>query len=321
MRPELLQHAAAQGGLVSRRQAKLCGYSERELKTLTGARGGWAVVRRGVYCERTLWEHSDEDGRYALRVRAALLAATKPALPSHSSAAVLLGLPMRPRWQELVHVTRPGVHGCRTEGGVKHHLARYSDDDVVTVGATPCLAPARTAVDIAREFGFEDGVVTADAALRAGASKAELEAAVAGMWCWPNVTRARAAVAAAAPGAESIGETLLRLLVVELGLGIPETQFEVVADGRRAVVDLRLRRQFFEFDGHVKYVGRESGGVSDRAPEEVVWAEKQREDWLRGQGYGMSRVVWRDLLGHARERTKARLTADIRRSDELYGTL
>ena len=101
-------------------------------------------------------------------MRAALLAQSGAACRRTRSAAVLLGLPTRPAWRDLVHVTRPGVTGSRTENGVKHHLAAFDDVDVTTVGALGVLGLARTAVDIGREHGYEDGVVAADAALRMG---------------------------------------------------------------------------------------------------------------------------------------------------------
>ena len=323
MTPRLRGLVADQGGVFTRQQAKACGCSERELKTRTGARGDWIVVRRGVYAERAHWGQLDEHARYALRVRAALLTMSTTAVASHSSAAVLLGVPMLRHWQHVVHVTRPGVTGSRTEGGVKHHLAAYDGSEVSMVQGLPVTGLARTAVDIAREFGFEDGAVAADAALRLGATRAELESALRRMRNWPHVTRARASVGVADGGAESIGETYTRLLVLELGLGTPETQFVVRDAMRTARVDLRLRRHFIEFDGKVKYLGRERDDRADRSPDEIVWEEKKREDWLRGYdgGYGMSRVVWADLWGQARERTQHRLYRDITASDRRFGRL
>ena len=84
---------------------------------------------------------------------------------------------MRPRWRELVHVTRPGVTGSRTEGGVKHHRAGYGERDLTVVQGLASTGLARTALDIAREHGYQDGVVAADAALRLGAKHAELNRA------------------------------------------------------------------------------------------------------------------------------------------------
>jgi hypothetical protein len=143
------------------------------------------------------------------------------------------------------------------------------------------------------------------------------------MCSWPNITAARSAIAVADGGAANIGETLLRLLVLELELGTPETQFHVVDGSREAWVDLRLRRHFIEFDGRVKYLGRESGGVADRSPERVVWDEKRREDWLRDHdgGHGMSRVIWPELFGAARAATKQRLRRAVIESDNRYGRL
>src|SRR5690349_12281732 len=104
MRPALEAIAARTGGVVTRRDAVAAGYSERELKTLTGHAGAWFVVRRGCYVERWLWDDLDEDGRYALRVQAAWRSSSRPAVVSHTSAAVLHGLPLRPAWRNLVHL-------------------------------------------------------------------------------------------------------------------------------------------------------------------------------------------------------------------------
>lgn len=321
MRPELRARATSNGGVVTRRDAVECGYSERELKTLTGHRGAWVVVRRGCYAERVVWESLDEDGRYLLRVRAAHLVMRRGAVVSHGSAAAVLGLPLRPRWRELVHVTRPDVRGSRTENGVKHHLGQWCEPDTVVVDGVRVTEPARTAVDIAREHGYADGVVAADAAMRAGSTPDDLARALAPMTFWPGVTAARAAVKDADGGAQSVGESLLRIMVLELGIGTPETQFVVIEDGRRAEVDLRVGRHLFEFDGRVKYVGRAGGGVADRPAEEVVWEEKQREDWLRrvNGGYGMSRVVWAEMFGAVRQTTLRRLRQEYQATLRRFG--
>lgn len=290
------------------------------MKTLTGHGGDWVVVRRGVYVERALWESCDDDARYLLGVRAAAVNLRCDAVISHSSSAVLLRMPMRPKWRKLVHVTRPGVRGGRTEGGIKHHLAGYDESDLSQVGGLTTTGLARTAVDIGREFGYEDGVVAGDAALRAGASRAELDRAIARMASWPRITGARAALEVADKGAENPGESLARLLVLELDIGVPETQFEVANQGRRAIADLRVGRHLFEFDGKVKYMRRERGGVADRPPEEIVWEEKLREDWLRSLGWGVSRLIWDDLFGSRRRAAKQRLAREFLETLRRYAS-
>lgn len=313
--------AARQGGVVTRAQAVACGYTERELKTRTGHGGDWVVVRRGCYAERVLWEECDEDARYLMAAWAVSLSCRGDGVASHASAAAALGMPLRPRWRGVQHLTRPEVHGSRTEGGVKHHGGRLGTDDVVEVGGLSCTGLARTAVDVAREHGYQDGVVAADAARRLGATLEELAAVLAGMRSWPGVTAARAAVADSDPGAMTIGESLLRLMVLELGLGRPKTQFAITDGARCADVDLRLGRHLFEFDGKVKYLGRDAGGVADLPPEEVVWREKQREDWIRRAdgGYGMSRVVWSEMFGAERRRTLRRLGEDVLATWRRFG--
>ncbi|HZJ04808.1 MAG TPA: type IV toxin-antitoxin system AbiEi family antitoxin domain-containing protein [Nocardioidaceae bacterium] len=321
MRPQLRALAAQNGGVFTRAEAVSVGYTERELKTRTGHGGAWVVVRRGCYAERTVWEASSDDGRYLLRVRAAVLSMRFGAAVSHGSAAIALSMPVRPRWRELVHVTRPGVTGCRTENGVKHHLAGFDGDDLTTASGMRVTGRARTAVDIGREYGYEDGVVAGDAALRLGSTHEDLDRSLARMTYWPGVTQARAAVHVADGGAQNPGESLLRLMVIELGIGKPETQFKIVDGGRWAEADVRVGRHLFEFDGRVKYVGREGGGVADKPAEEILWDEKRREDWLRRVhgGFGMSRVVWDEMFGPARRRTMRRLYDEYLQTLDRFG--
>jgi hypothetical protein len=180
---------------------------------------------------------------------------------------------------------------------------------------------ARTALDVGREYGFEDGVIASDAALRLGATRQDLDDALVQMTCWPGVTRARAAAEVADGGAQTIGESLLRLMVLELDIGKPQTQFVIEEGARRAEVDLRVGRHLFEFDGRIKYVGRDRGGVADQPPEEILWQEKRREDWVRraNGGYGMSRVVWPEMFGPARRVTLRRLHDEFTATKRRFG--
>lgn len=307
MRPQLYVRSVQNDGVFLRRDAVECGYTPRELRSLTRPGGDWVTVRRGCYAERSSWERLTPDGRYAATVRAARLGLADDVVLSHVSAAVLLEMPLRPAWRELVHVTRPGVRGSRVEHGIKHHIAGLEDSDLTSLRDRVVTNLARTAADIGRELGFVDGVVAADAALRLGATVGELRQVADRMACWPSTAPVRAAVKVADAGAENVGESLARLLIMELGIGRPQTQFRIEDDGWVAVADLRVGRHLFEFDGRVKYVGRESGGVAERPLHEVVWAEKRREDRLRSLGWGVSRVVWDELFGQPRQRARVRL--------------
>jgi hypothetical protein len=302
--PDLRALADKQFGVVTRRQALHSGMTERQLKTATQPRGDWVVVRRGAYAERWEWDAADAARRHLMKVVAVSLVARRPYVLSHSSAGVVHALDCRPHWRELVHVSHPGVLGGRTEGGVKHHPAAVPDEQQTVVGRLEVTSLARTAVDIAREYGIEDGVIACDQVLRREVSRSELYDVLTQMWSWPNVTRARAAVRLADPGAENLAESLARMLVIELGFGTPTTQVWIEDGGRRVRVDMILNGHIFEFDGKVKYTG-EFGEST-----EVLWQEKQREDWLRSLGFGISRIVWSDLFGPARRAALKRLAGE-----------
>ena len=321
MHPELRAHAALQGGAFTRAQAREAGYTERQLKTLLRPGGEWSVLRHGVYAERVLLDSLDTTERYLVGVHAVVLSTRPGNAISHTSAAALHGIPLRPHWLSLHHVTRPGALGGRTDNGVTHHRARLEDLDLTERAGFVVTSLARTAVDVARLHGFEDGVVAADAALRLGAARDELTTMLERCRCWPHNTRARGAVRVADGGAETVGESLMRLMVLELDIGVPETQFRMSDGYRTAYVDLRVGRHLFEFDGRVKYLGRDRGGVADRPVEDVLWDEKRREDWLRGVdgGYGLSRVVWADLFGAARKRALRRLGDEYAATVRRFG--
>ena len=103
------------------------------------------------------------------------------------------------------------------------------------------LGPAGRLLDMAREHGLRAGVVAIDSARRGGTSLAELDAEVALMKSWPHVTVVREAVELSDPDSDSVGETLTREVVTELGFGRPQTQFGLSAGGLAAWCDLRLR--------------------------------------------------------------------------------
>jgi len=271
--------------------------------------------------ERSVWEELPLLDQWRARDRAAHLATSVRHELSHDSAARFHGLPLVGIRKDLSHVSRPDVHGSRTEHGVKHHKADLPSGTGIVVDGLPVTGIARTAVDLAREHGLPTGLAACDAALRAGVRRAELQAELVGMAHWPGVVAARSATELADPRAENAGESLARLLVLELGLGdVVEPQFAVRLPGRVVWIDLRVGCHCFEFDGRIKYRPLADGGVAVRSAEEVVWAERQREREVCAVGLGMSRLVWDDLFGAARARAKARLLAEYAVTAARFGT-
>jgi hypothetical protein len=320
MRPELVAIAARQGGLFTRAQARDAGYRGPELRGLTGAGGAWVTVRRGVYVEREIWEAAPALDQWRMRDRAAHLTTTSPHELSHDSAARHHDLPVIAHQRDLTHVTRPDVHGSRTEHGVKHHLGPVPSPAGVVVAGLPMTGVARTALDLAREHGVLAGVAACDAAMRAGTPRSAFTAELAPMAHWPGVTSARSSAGLADPRAENAGESLARIFVLELGIGVPEPQFALQLRGRIVWCDLRVGCHVFEFDGRIKYRGRADGGVALRPAEEVVWDERQREREVCAEGLGMSRLTWADLFGSARRRAKERVLAEYAVTVARFGT-
>lgn len=320
MHPELAALMATQHGLATRAQVLDLGIDadgiQRRLRS-----GEWVAVRWGVYALAAVAEGAVLDSDRRLLVdRAASLQQRRPHVMSHDSAALELGMAILTPPRPLTHVTRPGLVGSHVRRDIKHHLAPYSPDQVVTVNGRRVLDPARTAADIAREHPLEHGVVACDSARRVGCSLDDLRAAVAAMRNWPYVTRVREAIDLSDEGADNVAETLSRLLVTELGFGRPRTQFGITDGRRTAWCDLLLGRHVIEFDGRVKYRRVDEGGVARVSADEVLWREKQRQDWLCGFKLGISRLVWADLWGDARTEALARLRREYLETVRLYGT-
>jgi hypothetical protein len=304
-------------GLLTRKAAVEAGLDDRDLRRMV-RRGHLVRLRRGVYVEADRWAELDAfRGQPLLRVRAAqLVLRCSDVVFSHDSAAIAHGLGAPDPAGAQVHVTRRKVHGDADRTGIKHHLAPYVDDQVTTVDDLPVLDLARTALDMAREHGLVAGVACCDAALRLGATQADLEAARRRMWCWPESRVMDAAMAMADPGAESWLESAGRVLVTRLNIGRPQTQFGLT-DGRRTVwCDLRVARHVFEIDGRLKYAAE---GPSGQDPDDVLWDEKRRQDFITGFKLGVSRITAHDCYG-GRRAAEQRLLREYADTCARFGT-
>jgi hypothetical protein len=322
MNPKAQALMAANHGLISRAEALDCGLSSTVIRHLLRT-GVLILVRRGVYADAAVWNELDEHvGRPRLRTRAALAAMRRGWVASHDSAAHELRLEILNPPDPHVHITRPGTTGAWSKYGVKHHLARFLDEQVVEANGLRVLDAARTAVDIAREHGTPYGEIACDSAMRSGVSRAALAAAVAPMTSWPYSRRARAAVDFADPRAESVLETLARLLVTALGIGEIDLQFPVsFDDGRLVWGDIRVGCHIFEAHGKVKYLPLEQGGVAVRPITDVVWDEKKRERRLHQQGLGTSSIIFEDYWNPNRREVLARMRAEYQDTVARFGSV
>ena len=309
------------GGLVTAASLATIGVGSERIAALRRA-GDLVKVRRGVYTSGELWASWDEyAGRPLARIRAAELTLDSPHVYSHDSSMLLHRLPLLSPELAEVHVSRLDLRARRSRHGIHHHGAKFRAAQVVVADGLAALGVARTVVDIAREHGYRAGLVAADAALRSGVTRQELWRAAADMAGWPYSLTVNAVIADADGGAESVGETLARELVIECGLGPPvSTQFPVRVAAGVAWVDLRVGRHLVEFDGRVKYRSTDDGGLRDRELERLLWDERQRQQEICSDGFGMTRFVYADYWGQRRELAKIRLVKENAVSVARFGT-
>jgi hypothetical protein len=325
MHPEIAALLGTAPHLVTRRRAIAAGMTERDVDRLVRTEA-WVAVRRGVYAERSyVATLTTRSARQRLHDDAVALSTRIEHVRSHDSAAVVWGLAVPLPAVPVTHLTVPVPPGarsrpqrCRFRHGTKHHLAPYSAADRPTVvDGVPVLGLARTAVDMAREHDLPAGVAAVDGALAAGVPRDDLKAVVDRMHCWPNLNRVRQAIDLGDGGAESLGESLARLLVIQLGRGRPQTQFGLRRDGRTGFADLRIGRHLFEFDGRMKY----HRGFGDGRPvEQIVWDEKVRQDWFCSYQLGMSRLVWADVMGPGTAAALVRLEREMAYTETRFGS-
>jgi predicted transcriptional regulator of viral defense system len=278
-------------GVFTAAQARGAGYRPDEVRTACSS-GRWVRIRRGVYVTATdLAEVEGRGGRHAIDCWAALAFLDRPGtVVSHGSAARLWGWPVRRDLNPVVRLTDPEQWRRGTDYLVNR--APLPAADRTTRRRLPITAAARTLVDCAREWDLADAVVAMDAALLRGhTTDGELSRAARR---WPGASRAARAISLADGRAESPLETRGRLLVVGSGLPVFEPQVEIHSRGQLlGVVDgwYDDAAVAIEFDGRLKYTDPWRG----RAPGQVLWDEKRREDELRALGIRFLRVADADL--------------------------
>jgi hypothetical protein len=280
--------------LVLRRDAVRQGWSDDELGRLVRGQQ-WCRLRRGAYLDG----HPPQDAarRHRLLVEATLSALRRPAVVSHQSAAVLLGLPLWDVALDRVHVTRSPTGWGDVSPTLHVHVARLGDDEVTAVAGMPVTTRVRTALDLARSCPFEVTVVLLDAALHQGLLTHDQVAARLFDLAGVRGSRGAARAVAFADGrSESVGESRSRVLLQRLGLPPSALQFEVTSTGGRVLARTDFawedRRVVGEFDGRVKYGRLVRPG---QQPGDVVFAEKRREDAIRDEGWSVVRWTWSDL--------------------------
>ncbi|WP_330178890.1 hypothetical protein OHB26_20475 [Nocardia sp. NBC_01503] len=277
---------------ISRRSALAVGYTDHELKG-----HAWQRVRRGHYVDSAAAAPLTPAQRHLVAIRAVISTASPEAVVSHVSAAIVHDIPIWATPLTRVHVLRDRRTGGRIHRHLAVHTARLLPGDHTEVDGIRVTTAPRTVIDLARTLPFEQAVVIGDAALRSGKTTgAELLDQLIRVTGRKGCPAARRVVDFLDGRSESVGESRSRVQLLRSGLSAPELQAIIFADtGTRTIrvdylwPDLAL---VGEFDGMIKYHKEIRG---DRTPEEVVIAEKLREDALRALGLRVIRWTWSDL--------------------------
>ena len=252
--------------------------------------GEWVRLRRGACLEAA--DLSDDPYTMALQLSVARLDALRRQLTvrhaaSHTSAAVLWGLPLLslPDVATIVQATRPA--GDRSRDVVRHHRP-WRETDVVKQGCHELTTLARTTVDCLLTLPPSAALVVADGAAARGVDRQLCRELLEGARGARGVTGAREVLALADDGAESPGETLTRWVLLHAGLPVPTTQIPVETHLGTFWGDLGWPewRLLLEYDGRAKY-GAETG--------DALMREKRRQDAIGEAGWRVIRVTWADL--------------------------
>ncbi|MCU1596204.1 MAG: hypothetical protein JWO12_3596, partial [Frankiales bacterium] len=158
----------------------------------------------------------------------------------------------------------------------------------------------RTVFDLARRESFRSAVIVADAALRTGLPRSELQACIDRHPRWPGLRAAKEVFAFADGRAESPLESLGRVGCLQQGLPVFEPQVEVwIGDRFVARVDGIWRDQLLVFEG--------GGGMKfkDGADLRLI----VRHEDIRDTGLDVLRSSWNELHSGQRawaDRVRAR---------------
>ncbi|MCW2810834.1 MAG: Transcriptional regulator, AbiEi antitoxin, Type system [Friedmanniella sp.] len=318
---QFLDAAQSNRGVFSRAEALDCGESDASLAR--ARRAGQVVrLRRGMYVSAAAYEACDDAGKHLLHARAALAAQQGPVALTGASAAALHGFAIYQQDLSVVHLLRLDGGSPRRAAAANHHCSTQPApaDDVGLWDGVASVSPARAVWEVACRSGLESAVVTADSALRIDPGLGDqLRAWQEHFAHAPGSRTARLALRLADPGAESPGESVTRVQFFRYGIPAPTLQYPVRRpDGRTVgVADFSWEdhRHLGEFDGKVKYLDLLRPGET---PSDCVFREKQREDAMRADCWGMTRFVWSMVMPGQARRTMVDLRHALEESRRLY---
>jgi hypothetical protein len=304
-------------GFVTRPEVLDCGYDDQLIREALRS-GEWVTIGPGLYADGAPYRAMRAEDQHIVRCRAVLHRHGDSVVLTHQSGALAHEIPVWGVDLRLVNITRLDKGRGRHEAGVFHHLGSIDESDIEEINGLRVVKAARAVWETACIGSIEAGLVTADAALHLNiVTSEELAAAAARFNNWQGSRSARLTLKLADERSGSPGESRSRHLFWRFGLPTPELQYTVKNAFGRVIAYTDFGWPEYchvaEFDGRVKYDGS-LGTDGTRA----LVAEKAREDDVRGQSLGMSRLVWRELDPPFAAQTARRVWHDMEQSRRLY---
>ncbi len=277
---------AGNGPVFTRAEALAAGHTDDNLQVWV-RQGRVRRLRPGIFAQGAAPQHAD--ARLVERAHGLARRHGDRVAISHHAALLMQGVTVFGVPMGTLHAARL-VGAARSSPGLSLARPRTPPPTVKVHGAT-VVRPEVAVVQVACLYGLKAGLVAADSALHRGVlDRSMLANEVSRVGSIPGAEKARMIVRLCREGAESPGETLLRLAAEQLGL-TTQTQFPISESGHQpfAFADLRIvgTRALLEFDGALKYAGAQG--------RDALVKEKVREDRIRRLGWLLERVVWRDL--------------------------
>ena len=280
--------------VASTRQLAGAGLEERVLTA--AVRSGIILrLRRGAYVRSADWNGAKPWARDTFRIQAHFESTGGLARYSHVSAARLHECNV---WDAgpLVHVTTDYANSRKSAGrDVRTHRTALDTDELTTLWTEDgreilVTSLERTVLDCARILTLEQAAVIGDHALRKGARLEEMHRLLDQSPVKRGSRRAFTLLEVLDGRSESAGETRTRLLLQSFGMTgfIPQLQIPTRSGLFRADFADPAARIVIEFDGAGKY-------AEYKPTEEVLLAERRRENALVEEGWLVLRLEWAHL--------------------------
>lgn len=245
--------------------------------------------------------HAADALNLATRAQAALIAVGPPAVLSGATSLALHGISAAE--EPAVHLTVPYARRVESRPGLVVHRAEFTESDVIEIEGLAVFSLDLALADFLCDGDKRTAFAALDEAMRGLAADHSLKLRenvrdrILDRRSRRGIHRAQMLLALATGKAESPPESILRLIVVEAGLPVPEAQYEITAiDGRKLyVLDMAwpALRIALEYDGFA-------------AHEERREHDAERDQRLAGRGWVTIRAAAADL------RDPSRVLAELR---------